>query len=559
MKKHIKIIFTVIFVLSIFINSGFSASAAINVPEKIRIGLYFTDKASGINTAVFSFNVNAAKGLTINSLEDGKLVLLFEETTNNIVTIRKDSFFINTNGVLTEYTPGKEPAKQGEKIGPYHVRIGGDYKDAKAARAQADALKKKGIDAYVAYADCWQVWTGFFTDEATAEKYMAETLKPALGNGDTTVSTVSQSSKSIVVQNSKGEAAMVYCSSKGVLQIQPRTENDPYSLTINNTNSYRGDLEVRRLQDSDMTVTNVLPLEQYLYGVVPAEIQASSHPEALKAQAVAARTYTLSSLNRHETLGFDLCSTTHCQVYKGLSTEDARSNKAVDDTAGKKVLYKGSLAEVFYFSSSGGRTEDSKNVWGGDVPYLKSVEDKYESGDSWKYNWEVTMTSQQVKDRMLQLGYDTGDILNIVITQYSEAGRAIEMVVRGTKGEAVFTKAKCRSAFSLDSQLFTITTDAGVSVKGAGKTSPKVQLSGSKVMTANGLKTMGAGSGSGLMVIGADNKLKPITAVPTTYTFTGKGWGHGVGMSQEGAKGMAEAGFTYDEILKHYFTGVDVE
>jgi len=70
---------------------------------------------------------------------------------------------------------------------------------------------------------------------------------------------------------------------------------------------------------------------------------------------------------------------------------------------------------------------------------------------------------------------------------------------------------------------------------------------------------MGAGSGSGLMVIGADNKLKPITAVPTTYTFTGKGWGHGVGMSQEGAKGMAEAGFTYDEILKHYFTGVDVE
>jgi len=559
MKKYVKAALVIFLVLGLTLDISFTARAQIEVPEKIRIGLFFTDKTSGVNTAVSSFSVTAVKGLQIGTFERGNFVPLQDVAGESAITVRKDSYFVVSNGVYTEYSPDQKPTQTGERVGPYHVRIGGPQKDISSVTGQISLLKEKGIAAYPAYVDGWEVWTGFFTDEASAKKYIDGTLKPALGDG-IGADIRQPSEKAVVIQDNGGEVKMVYCSSNGVLQVRPNPENNPYAFTINGKSSYRGDLEVRRQQGSDMTVINILSMDQYLYGVVPAEIQASSHPEALKAQAVAARTYAMAHLGKYAHIGFDLCTTTLSQVYKGLSGEDPRTNKAVDDTSGIKIIYNGSLAkDIYFFSSSGGRTEDPKNVWGGEIPYLKSVEDKYESGKSYKYNWEVTFTSEEVKQRMKQLGYDVGDILNITITQVSEAGRPIELVVQGTKDKVVFTKSRCRTAFNLDSQLFTISTDAEVAAKSAETTSSKVQLSGSKVMTADGLKTLTAGSAGSIMAIGGDNTLRPISAVPATYTFTGKGWGHAVGMSQEGAKGMAEAGFTYVDILKHYFTGVEVE
>ncbi|HPD00328.1 MAG TPA: SpoIID/LytB domain-containing protein, partial [Acetivibrio sp.] len=220
--------------------------------------------------------------------------------------------------------------------------------------------------------------------------------------------------------------------------------------------------------------------------------------------------------------------------------------------------YNGKPASVFYFSSSGGRTEDVKNVWGSDgYPYLISVEDKYESGDSWHYNWEVSFTAQKIKQIMIDRGFNLGDILGIFITKRSEAGRATEVVVKGSKDERIYTNGSTRSFLSLDSQWYEITTDADTLVMGVEGEPVKTQLGGKKVMTASGLKTISA-SGNSVSVV-SSGSIKKIPIIPTIYTIIGKGWGHSVGMSQEGAKGMAKAGFTYKEILAHYFAGTKVE
>jgi stage II sporulation protein D len=372
-----------------------------------------------------------------------------------------------------------------------------------------------------------------------------------------TVKADKNSSDRIIVLSSQGNALLEHDNRDGFLQFCPKASRKSKLIRVNG-NTYRGDIEVRRLAESDMTVINVLPLEQYLYGVVPGEIQASSHIEALKAQAVAARTYTLHNLGKHSKLGFDLCNTTSCQVYKGYSAEHPSTNEAVNETEGEKILYNGELAQVFYFSSSGGMTEDVENVWSTPLPYLRSVVDKYESGDSWNYNWEATYSAAKIKEIMLSRGYDLGDIISVKITKTAPSGRALELVIEGTKDERIYVKSGTRSVLSLlHSQWYKIFTDADVSAIDKKSETVSVQLGGSKIVTSSGIKLLNASAPS-LTIIGESRK-KDVPLIPTVYTFKGKGWGHAVGMSQEGAKGMANAGFKYDEILTHYFQGTTIE
>lgn len=542
--------------LCILVFSIVSTNAEGEISRNIRVGLYFTDPDIRVNTAVTSFNVNADKGLQVGFLKDNKFTVLFQEFTSGIITIRKDTYYVNTNGKLTEYDPSGQILPEGDKIGPYHVQIGKSYKNLDSAIDEIKSIKKKGIEAYPVFADSWQVWTGFYTESNSAEKDIDDRIKKELGKG--TYNIIEPSANRVVVLSNKGEIALMFDSSSVFLQVRPSPENDPYIIKVNGT-AYRGDIEVRRLGQSDMTVINILPLEHYLYGVVPGEIEAVSHPEALKAQAVAARTYTLNNIGKHEKHGFDLCNTTSCQVYKGFSAEMPSTNMAVDETKGKRVTYNGKLARVFYFSSSGGRTEDVENVWGTPIPYLRSVEDKYESGKSWNYNWESTYTAAKIKETMLARNYDLGDIVSIKISKVAPSGRVTELVIKGTKGERVYTRSGTRSVLGLlQSQWYRIFTDADVSVRGNGEENTKTQLGGSKVITAGGVKTLNA-DGNYLTVLGGKSRKKNVPVTPQVYTFKGKGWGHAVGMSQEGAKGMANAGFKYDEILMHYFQGTKVE
>ncbi len=558
MKKFIRKSALAFFVAAIMTwigAEGINVGAAVNIPEYVRIGLYSND--GHCNTkAVSSFSVCAEKGLQFGIYMNDEFTPLIEETSSNTFIVRKDSYFVKNKNGIAEYNPNDKVIPEGEKIGPYHIKIGKEFSDYKSLVSQVKTLRGKGIDAYPVYADSWQVWTGFYADQETAVKDIESTIKTTLGDGNYTV--VQPSSTRIAVLGSDNSVTFIFDSQKGLLHIRPRKENNPNILKLDGV-PYRGDLEVRRIQVSDMTVINMLSLEEYLYGVVPYEIEASSHIEALKAQAVAARTYTVNNIRKHSKYGFDLCPTTYCQVYRGYSGETQSTNRAVDETKGKIVTYQGKPAQVFYFSSSGGRTEDVKNVWGSDIPYLKSVEDKYESGNSRYYNWESVYTAEELKHILKGMNHDVGDILSINITKLSDAGRVTELVIRGTKGEVTFVREACRSKFNLlRSQWYRITTDADVSIAVSNSQQMKATLGGMKVMTSGGIKTLNYDQ-KNVKIMGPGGKNYTVPVIPTKYIFTGKGWGHAVGMSQEGAKGMALAGFKYDEILMHYFPGTKVE
>ncbi|TYQ13270.1 UNVERIFIED_CONTAM: stage II sporulation protein D [Acetivibrio alkalicellulosi] len=517
----------VLAIILVIVNMNIILGKSMNLPNEVRIGLNFNDTQTNQYTALSSFEIDCKEGMELGYFKDNKFNSLY--TSKNTLTIKK-----------------------GEN---YHIKIGGNYIDYSALDIELQAIKQQGINAYPVYADGWQIWEGFYSTEEEAKEAI---LSLSYGNG---LNVVETSTTRIIALTENQQVALVFDSLEGVFQVRPSTDNSPSVFRINRDDKrrYRGILEVRRFTGSDMTLINVLSLEHYLYGVVPYEIQASSHPEALKAQAVAARTYSVSNMQKYIRLNFNLCTTVYSQVYRGYDGEATSTNKAIDDTKGEIVTFNGRPAAVFYFSSSGGRTEDVRNVWGSEnFPYLISVEDKYESGNSWRYNWKVSYTAQRIKEIMLQRGFDLGDIIGVNITKRSDAGRATELVVMGTKGERVYTNSGTRAFLSLDSQWFDISTDADILVKFSDDTVSKTQLAGAKVMTASGIQTIGSGKKE-INVVSGQNKKSTIPLAPTIYTFTGRGWGHGVGMSQEGAKGLANAGYKYKEILEHYFPGTKVE
>ena len=550
MKKYINNIIVLSLIIIILIFSSSFSSAAYQIPEYISVGLYFTDPSVHVNTALPSFNVNAVLGLQIGFFKDNVFYELYNEPTSSTLTVRKDTYFTTVNGALREYDPLNNTISAGDKYGPYHTKIGADYPDSAAANAQAIAFRQIGLQAYPVFADTWQVWTGSYIDEATAQLDIINNIRLLLGDGIYTV--IPPMGNRIVVTDAVNKIMAIFGSDSAYFQVKPRSENNPNIFSINDK-KYRGSLEVKRLTASDMTVTNVISMQEYLYGNVPPEIGGNTNPEALKAQATASKMYAINNLGKHKKTGFDLCATTNCQVYKGYGSEVPACNQAIDSIKDKVVTYNNKLAgQIFYFASSAGRTEDAQNVWGYAYPYLKSVEDKYER----IYTWKKVLRASDVKAKIPNIG----NIMGMSIMKTSETGRVTQLAVRGDKriDPAVYTLERCRTVFSLDSQLYSITTDADVYTSANVAGAIKTQLGAKKVISAEGIKTISS-TNNKVAIIGAGGQQKSVAMVPETYTFTGQGWGHAVGLSQEGAIGMGKAGILYNEIIEHYFPGTKVE
>ena len=563
MRKRIGTIVSVAAALSIIFMYFFNIPAiAAAYPETIRVGLYF-GSSSASNVAF-----NSKAGLEIGYYQNGQFVTLKAVEGGKQLIVRKDSYYIKSpSGAVSEYDPSEGIPFDGVTYGPYHIQIGDQFSDYASAESMASLVGKSGIQAYPVFEDGWFLWTGFYSDAIKAGEdigNLAATL------GITSLKVINPSSSRFIVYDANFKPYFIFGSSTLKLTVRPSASNNPRVLSVN-SKQYRGEIELRRFSDSDMTVINVINIEEYLYGVVPRELGASSPMEALKAQAVAARTYAYMNMGSYKKWDFDVVNTVNSQVYGGYDDEHPNTNKAVDETKGKKVLYNGSLASLFYFSSSGGMTEDNVNVWGKDIPYLKSVPDPYESGTSYNYNWSVTLTAEQIKMKLFLSGVDIGDVLSMTAEEYTPAGRVNKLKITGTKGSITYTKEDIRRILGdngayLPSRMFTINTSGsggsgqGNSVvfviTGSGKTT--VNVYNAKVVTASGVKTMT--SNGAVSMIGTSG-LKTVTGnIPAgTYILTGKGWGHGVGMSQEGAKGLAKMGYNYEQILKHYFTGVTVE
>ena len=327
-------------------------------------------------------------------------------------------------------------------------------------------------------------------------------------------------------------------------------------VTINGA-PYRGVAEVIRNSGGTLAGVNELPMEEYLYGVVPRELPPVPYDEleAQKAQAVAARTYAMSGLGKRALDGYDLLPTTSDQVYGGLAAEQALSSRAVDETAGVVATYEGRLIQALFSSTTGGHTASNEEVYNSDpIPYLRGVPDA-QRGQALEHVPSLDVFRMHGNPRSLRNAKEgdfeadwsryhrwsfewSAEEISAVISAYAQqdVGRvlAINVLERGPSGRVT------RIEYVTEAGTFTDTKD-------------RIRSS---------LKYINA-SGNQASLLSTLFFIEPVTDRRTGevegFEVWGGGWGHGVGLSQTGATGMAEKGATYEEILKHYYQGIDLE
>ena len=272
---------------------------------------------------------------------------------------------------------------------------------------------------------------------------------------------------------------------------------------------YRGVLHVIRHSPQSLSVVNVIPVESYLYSVLGSEAYAAWPPAALEAQAVVARTYALWRLADRKHRAFDLRATVNDQNYMGVEREDPRLRSAVDRTTGLVLLYQMKLFRCYYHSTCGGHTEAVENVFP-DAPLLplSGVACRH-CGGSKHYRWRRVLAKTALAHSLRRDGVPITALASLEVASRTRSGRAHQM---------------------------TIATSGGATLK----------MLASKFRVAIGPRTL-------------PSTWFEVRDLGDRYEFRGRGWGHGVGMCQWGAKGMADAGFSATEILRHYYTGATIE
>jgi stage II sporulation protein D len=280
----------------------------------------------------------------------------------------------------------------------------------------------------------------------------------------------------------------------------------PDGFLMNNRKTYRGNFLVY-LSAGNLLLVNKIELEMYLYGVLPCEVSNSWEKEVLKAQAVAARSFAVYNRLKNKTPEYDLDSGVFSQVYKGRDIEARATNDAIDETAGEVLGYEGEVIQAFFHSNSGGKTASSAEVWGGEYKYLESVDDPY-SANSRSYSWSYKINREKLSGIISKNKSGIGNVYDVHITDRTESNRVKNVRITGSEGELNAKGKDLRSWIGNDRLR---STNFTVSV--------------------------------------SDNE----------FTFDGRGWGHGVGMSQEGAREMAKEGRTYKEILRYYYKNTKIK
>jgi stage II sporulation protein D len=308
----------------------------------------------------------------------------------------------------------------------------------------------------------------------------------------------------------KNDSKIIYESKKSGLSFDPLKiksvyviESEKNIIYVDNI-GYRGKIELHNVHGK-IHVINILNIEEYLYSVVPSEMPSTWNMEALKSQAIASRTYAYFFLlrNRDKNI-YDLDSTTNFQVYKGISTEAESSIEAVNKTSGIIMTYNNEPIISYFHSTSGGKTSDDRDVWpASNLPYLKSVECGY-GKDSPHYEWTITLSMNEIVFALNKKYKTINHITKISFKRHND--RIVEVTVQHTNGTITLTGNEFRLLLDpqkLKSTYFTLKKEKDI------------------------------------------------------FFISGKGWGHGIGMCQWGAKGRGENGFKYEEILKHYYKDIN--
>ncbi len=326
---------------------------------------------------------------------------------------------------------------------------------------------------------------------------------------------------------------------------------------------YRGGFRLT-VSDGGLSLINEVGFDDYLASVVGAEMPATWELEALKAQAVAARNYALRRLDSDS--AYDICDNQACQAYGGAETEHDRTRVAVDATSGVVALYEGELIEAFYSANAGDFTASSKSVWGTEVPYLVEVPsplDREALTVGWGaagYRWAREVALDELAGYTALQGAGLGTVTGFRVIELSAAGRPTRLEVQGENGRIELVGDEIRTAFGLPSAFVTVSIaepNALELINPTARRQRELQADGFRVESARRSVAFNAAPPEIRLINGAVRVLRFQT--PARAVFDGRGFGHGVGMSQWGAQGMARSGRTYDEILRHYYPGVELE
>ena len=279
-----------------------------------------------------------------------------------------------------------------------------------------------------------------------------------------------------------------------------------------NSKRYSGQINIV-FRNNKILVINVLGVEKYLNSVVGSEMPHKWHIEALKAQAIASRTYALKKTNNGL---YDIDSTQTNQVYNGLESSTFKTRRAVRETRSLVITYKNKLINALFHSSSGGMTENSEAVWSDPYPYLVTVKDFDQKNPKIRWNKEVS------KSELKEIFPIIGGIQQIEVLNITETGRIKNLKITGTFGDKVITGKEFRSKLGLKSTLFRPTISEDFYDKKDLNNQSNIQFH-------------------------------------PYLTISGMGAGHGVGMSQWGARYMADKGYKANQILKHFYKGVKIK
>lgn len=519
LKKLALVLFISLLAFSGIFSGGITSFAESNT-QMIRIGVVPTAE---------SVNIGSNQGFTITDKETGEIIYTGE---NGEVRVElASSGTIETNYRLQTSWTTSVPYMQ-------------DWLN----RAEA-----AGYDTFIEdYNGGWRLLIGKFPQDASwgdREAFRQQMITEGFAGSDSYWRLITESSGETQIRIVAGDFEALVTNA-----VQISSENGIVKI---NGSQYRGIGEVGFNSAGTLAGINELPLEEYLYGVVPRELPPNPYGEleAQKAQAVAARTYAIRGLGKRSADGYDLLPTTSDQVYGGYDVEHPISTQAVQETEGVVATYNGELIDAVYHSTSGGHTANNEDVWNSDpIPYLRGVPDSqrgkaldnvpnlnvfknsanpkslraqrngdFEADWSRYHRWYFEWTSEEISQVLSDyFSTDVGQVYEINVLDRANSGRVLEIEFVTENG--TFYEYKDRIRWAL--QYF---NDAGVK---------SVLLS--TLFYIEPVK---------------EKRTKEVIG----FEVYGGGWGHGVGLSQTGAMGMATKGFTYDEILKHYYQGIELE
>lgn len=560
MKKFL-ISVSVLFLLSVF------ALAAPEANPTVRVGLYYG------NDAMISANLQNIEGVGyrfgyFDSNHD--FISQYTETRTNRISMLKDSNIYYNDGKFYE-----SGAPSGSSlIGSYHIQLASEYYSADEVANMVASLNIQGHPAFAAIENgVYKIRIGSYSTLTLAQ---ADTTKYMIFDN---VSVVGNKSKCITVVNTANGKILFEYDNDTDLAVYPATDPSIMPLTWFKGYKYYGGFQYIR-NGGNISVINFVPMQEYVKGVVPYEMSPNWHIEALKAQALCARTYALYNYGKHGKT-FDVCGSTDCQVYRGANSATDNSDRAVDETYGEYILYDGKPINAVFCSSNGGATEDSENVWSATLPYLRGVYDDNEDLDTCTNGrWSYEYTPEQLTYILNAKGYSCSTIVNMYVKEFTRMGNVKTLtLVDSTGKEFNFSKEKARTIlYSSTYKKYTHSQRYTVKKKGETDQGAKEPLyinnSGSFIDLAyDSVFATGAGgtlklSGKEFSVITASGKstFKPkettTQSKPATteniFVVSGTGWGHNVGLSQNGAKAMALSGKTAAEIIYFYYTDVEI-